>query len=777
MPRTTTANMDAHLAQTVTTLATIWKIVRQDDVTLLFTDHDQDITFDSEVYESEDGYDRSDIISRDDGSPDNFSVKGPITVGGVTIEDIQELRFDGAIIEISIVNWQDTSASMGRIIYQTGEVGEIRSERVGEYELEARGLTQRFARRVGAVIGLSCRADLFDSRCSNPLDPNSVQKVDFEIIGEVSAVADRRSFTVENESLGAADLDLSTGGGNSITQVSDGSIVYDPTAIDGTEAYPFEVGTADALQLLDANTNAGEFYIQTADIDLSTVSGGTWQQIASMEATYDGQGFRIHTYSGTMSGSLGGGVFEGITSTGTVKNLMLEDLDFEEAINQRSGVLAGQCSGATILNILAINCSWQIDASSITLALGGLIGECITSCTVQNCYSDVTFIDNSTTNFSPIEGVIGRDDISGTFAGLYYNADVFTLVPTLQEESLTVPVTALEEWQAKARFTFDEFDFRQVFKHPVTVGSTNIPVTIDQDAGTITRSAGNWTSDGFVAAQTLELQDSVSKAGFVSKIAAGGVTATILTIDDGTLPDEDITIVTARAGTLDIDMIEKGLTDGVQQLEIRHPDALRGDFVSGTLAWTEVTPGSSTVAVEVSKDLDSYSSQTSGAALVGFSGSESLLGDYLGIRIILTPDGSNYPTVEDMILTFLTDAKPLGARDELFKYGTVKWTSGANINRQMEIKSSDEASGVITLFLRMNADISVGDEFTMVPGCPKDLFSCTRTFRNTLNFRGEPYTPGQDHLLQIHTAQSGSGADVTLGNAKAHLPRDLDVTV
>jgi hypothetical protein len=48
--KTISANLTTHLGQTVTSLATLWKIVRTDGVQKFFTDHDQDITFSGDVY-------------------------------------------------------------------------------------------------------------------------------------------------------------------------------------------------------------------------------------------------------------------------------------------------------------------------------------------------------------------------------------------------------------------------------------------------------------------------------------------------------------------------------------------------------------------------------------------------------------------------------------------------------------------------------------------------------------------------------------------------------
>ena len=46
-----------------------------------------------------------------------------------------------------------------------------------------------------------------------------------------------------------------------------------------------------------------------------------------------------------------------------------------------------------------------------------------------------------------------------------------------------------------------------------------------------------------------------------------------------------------------------------------------------------------------------------------------------------------------------------------------------------------------------------GDLFRIHPGCDKRLDTCIDRFANVLNFRGEPYIPGQDLLMSYPDAR------------------------
>jgi uncharacterized phage protein (TIGR02218 family) len=83
--------------------------------------------------------------------------------------------------------------------------------------------------------------------------------------------------------------------------------------------------------------------------------------------------------------------------------------------------------------------------------------------------------------------------------------------------------------------------------------------------------------------------------------------------------------------------------------------------------------------------------------------------------------------------------------DDYWKRGLITWTSGANAGRKMEIRAF--ASGAFTLFLPMPSKIAVGDAYTVQPGCDKTFETCRSRYSNGINFRGEPYVPGTDAVL------------------------------
>ena len=84
-----------------------------------------------------------------------------------------------------------------------------------------------------------------------------------------------------------------------------------------------------------------------------------------------------------------------------------------------------------------------------------------------------------------------------------------------------------------------------------------------------------------------------------------------------------------------------------------------------------------------------------------------------------------------------------------FAYGILTWTTGANTGKSVEVRNHDTGSPcLITLSEVMPNAIAGGDQFTIVAGCDRTHTTCRDKFSNILNFRGEPYIPGQDFVLK-----------------------------
>ena len=85
--------------------------------------------------------------------------------------------------------------------------------------------------------------------------------------------------------------------------------------------------------------------------------------------------------------------------------------------------------------------------------------------------------------------------------------------------------------------------------------------------------------------------------------------------------------------------------------------------------------------------------------------------------------------------------------DDFFTYGVITFTSGLNKGAAYAAEKYDSRNGQIRLFAPPTHEIVVGDTFRIVPGCNGEPSTCKKRFNNFVNFRGEPYIPGNDYAV------------------------------
>jgi uncharacterized phage protein (TIGR02218 family) len=89
----------------------------------------------------------------------------------------------------------------------------------------------------------------------------------------------------------------------------------------------------------------------------------------------------------------------------------------------------------------------------------------------------------------------------------------------------------------------------------------------------------------------------------------------------------------------------------------------------------------------------------------------------------------------------LDSAAPTGG----FALGSIVATSGANVGRGIEIRSWNNGTSTATCFVQPGLAFQTGDTVSIVAGCDftTGASGCGK-YSNILNFRGEPFVPGQD---------------------------------
>jgi uncharacterized phage protein (TIGR02218 family) len=156
----------AHLAGGTTTLAWCWKLTRRDGVTLGFTEHDCNLTFDGVTYEAACGLTASALETSSGLNVDNLDVAGAFSSLRLDEGDLAAGLYDDADIEIWRVNWTNVDE---RLLMRKGNLGEI-ARSGAAFTAELRGLAHRLNQLTGRLYQYGCDADFGDARCGLDTD-------------------------------------------------------------------------------------------------------------------------------------------------------------------------------------------------------------------------------------------------------------------------------------------------------------------------------------------------------------------------------------------------------------------------------------------------------------------------------------------------------------------------------------------------------------------------------------------------------------------------------
>ncbi len=150
-----------HLSTGATTIARAWALTRRDGLTLGFTDHDRDLTFDGVTFRADSGLTARALEQVTGLAVDNSEAVGALRDAGLREADIMAGRYDGAALVIWEVNW--AAPDQRRVIFR-GTLGEI-TRAGGAFRTELRGLSEPLGQPGGRIYHAACAASLGDTAC------------------------------------------------------------------------------------------------------------------------------------------------------------------------------------------------------------------------------------------------------------------------------------------------------------------------------------------------------------------------------------------------------------------------------------------------------------------------------------------------------------------------------------------------------------------------------------------------------------------------------------
>lgn len=167
-----------HLAREVTTVCHCWRLTRRDGHVAGYTDHDRPLTVGATLYAPQTGLAASEARDTLGLAVDTVDVEGALSSDDISEEDIAAGLYDGATVEMFLVNWRQPDDF---VLLRKATVGKItRSD--GRFVAELESLVHALDRPSGRYVSRSCDAELGDARCGFDLD-----NPDFSGAGTVEA--------------------------------------------------------------------------------------------------------------------------------------------------------------------------------------------------------------------------------------------------------------------------------------------------------------------------------------------------------------------------------------------------------------------------------------------------------------------------------------------------------------------------------------------------------------------------------------------------------------
>lgn len=185
--RTVPAGLKAHLDGGTTTVCHAWRVTRRDGTVFGFTEHDHDLVFEDTLFAAATGFAASETQQATGLSAEASDVAGGFSSAAIREEDLVDGRYDGARVEVFLVNW---AAAEEHMLLKVQEIGEV-TRTAFDFRAELRSFTHRLGRDQGRLFGRRCDATLGDGRCGVNLALSQYRGT-----GDILAVADATHLRV-----------------------------------------------------------------------------------------------------------------------------------------------------------------------------------------------------------------------------------------------------------------------------------------------------------------------------------------------------------------------------------------------------------------------------------------------------------------------------------------------------------------------------------------------------------------------------------------------------
>jgi hypothetical protein len=710
--------LQAHLNGEVITVAKALTITRRDGREYRYTSHDRDVVINGMRFVSGVAFETSAIKSSSDLSVDNFEVM--IEIGPLTFTKAELLSdlLEDAKYELHVFNWQ--SISDGISLLKSGTVGEIEVINDLYAKLQLRGLAQGLQDSFLESYSPTCRANFGDNRCAFATLPTR-----FRVPGRRYITSDFFVTPVQNFSaipLANASFEASPGLGNTNNilgwTIPDGSFFSTTGGVT-----PFDGSTClfGGTENVTPSTGAKFF---------------AYQEFSPSALGYSS----IDVNNGLMAVTINAMVCAATTEVRNNAYVFLQAIDADDVI-----LLATKSPFQRLKQDSweAISATLFVPPNTRLIRLG-LEAQKNNGSTAAIAFDNVTasHFRNEAATFSPCMQKVVRIPGYGLSERLVIRNSSFAL-----DGQRSNTDTPLSNWTLGA----GTFYTITASWNGLTPQTTNAFLT----------GGDNTTGGTYEFSQVVPLKSSAlvvdAGASYLNfEIRAAKSDASTLTVLLDFLNDSDVSVGTITepitfAALSTWTVFEKRYQTPVGARKVK---IILQMVANGTAA---------NVAVDTISIYDINTvSESEDDALFGLV--DSLEPAYSATVDGITDDGDlivqTRPTIFEFgAVTAAVDGRtvevtaPVSAAN-ILPGGKLTWLSGPNAGRVYTIRKLDVPTSRLSFFEPLASTPVPGNRFILHRGCDKTIATCS-ALRNNFNFRGEPYLPGPEKVLEFFTPTNG----------------------
>ena len=718
--KTIDANLTTHLAQTVTTLATIWRITREDDVSFFFTDHDQDLEFpvgSGTMYKASTGYNRTALAVNAQLSVDNLDIEGIYADAGIDETELRAGLFDYADVEISMVNWSDLS--QGELKLKKGRLGEVQISTQGFYTAEVRGLTQQLSQTMLQIYQPECRVDLGSPECGIPILP--------DILNREQAVALGEFYRVPTGNGTAPSLSLLQNGNFEADGAGSFTSANPPSGWEIVGANAFEIIATEG----GLNPDSGTYFMRGAAFDSSEeirqdvdIIFGTLTQ-ANVDAGNVSITF-TSSRANSFSSDTGRVRVEFLNSS---KSLISTGLDTGLEEITPTGTWVSRDLTSTVVPVNTKYIRVRLDYSLVS------------GTSANSCFDNLTLVAIDSTVTATIEEPLDDPSFDVDTAGTYSTS--------VQMTDWTI---ISGSWDlVTSNNGLSPFDGTKFLIGTDTFSTGELEQSVDLIAEGFTEARIN--------ANGLKAYFSIQRANSTSESDTGRVRVECL--------DSNNVVLSTVFNTG-----FESFTQDVWNARVMPVTALPRDTrkVRVSLEYSRFTGTQSFAAFDDALLVvfdDEHSLYENRVYEVTTAGTTAVKQPTYNLGLgVATTDGTAVLTSVDAFMRhgvvssvvdrrmFTVAVEEPRAVDGWFKNGSIHFYDGDNTGQNSEIKEWSQSSGLLELYLPLPYNLPVGTRVRLYRGCQKRLDDdCVAIFNNALNFKGEPFIPGSDAVLGYPSAR------------------------